>query len=658
MGKFATGFLLLAVLCLSSCVIAFESTPANADQLDRELSEYHADLEVSLARQYEDAGFMKKLGEEGLGQSSFVCTGGRDPAKMEIKAYLRAFREGSCSPLIALAGVMGTKLQVMIDCPTLKSQNPVIFQECGWSTCGFSFFGGKPKSEYAVWIPSIISPVSLLNPTQKAKTCLAHLLSIAWKNVDGEYVETEKEGIRITPMGYTPETRKKSECGFESVSNLLPIANFLSPAKYQMFHPLKNKLVQMGYMIGINAIALPYDWRLSFKHNEVVTKLKDIIITMAESSGKKVTLLAHSMGNTNVLHNLNQMDQPFKDKYIHHFFAIAPPFLGAPKAYYFMLVGNKQFSFGNFGMNFWVFKKAAGLAPSLYDMMPRTNWLTFADQPWMQSIKKRIAVEQNLPFSGSVAPELDIVSKILPPASATCFAMKWKTRSEKCISGLDEFDDFMQIGDEVISLANLEEGLKKHSFEPKAFEFYSADKAVRSQYDNLDNPGVPTTIIYSSLMDTTKKYIFKKSPYEEAIKEDAKFLKADDMVSTIGDGTVLGTSAIAAGFKWAYEFDRKTVPGSKPIRFAEVCGTYNRQAFVGQKGDFNNNEYLGVDCKCTSGSEKGCDHLGVVSDPGVLSFIVNSLQTPTDPALINRSFEDRTAEALRFFRDECSILGH
>lgn len=64
----------------------------------------------------------------------------------------------------------------------------------------------------------------------------------------------EAKGVRILAMGYSEKTRQKSDCGFESVSNLLPVANFLSPAKYKVFNKLKNELVYRGYKLGVNAV--------------------------------------------------------------------------------------------------------------------------------------------------------------------------------------------------------------------------------------------------------------------------------------------------------------------------------------------------------------------------------------------------------------------
>ena len=231
-------------------------------------------------------------------------------------------------------------------------------------------------------------------------------------------------------MGLTPETKGTSSCGFEVVSNILPLANFLSPARYKLFNELRTKLVAMGYMVGINAMALPYDWRHSFSKNGVPARLEKVIKMLAGVNGKKVTIVAHSMGNTNVASTLSKLDQDFKDRYIHHYFAIAPPFFGAPTAYYYMLAGNDEFSFGPFGINFWLFKRTAGLAAALYDLMPRSSIKNFENEDWMKSIKKRVALENNLPFSETIDPSRDIVANLFPTSNIECFDVAYKTRSK------------------------------------------------------------------------------------------------------------------------------------------------------------------------------------------------------------------------------------
>lgn len=112
--------------------------------------------------------------------------------------------------------------------------------------------------------------------------------------------------------------------------------------------------------------------------------------TIAEISQKKVILVAHFMGNVNLMNQLGQAEQLFKDRYFLRYFAIAPPYIGAAKAVYYMLGGNDCFYAVGLGVNFWMFKKIAAEAPALYDLMPRKVWQAFKDSSWMKSILNRL----------------------------------------------------------------------------------------------------------------------------------------------------------------------------------------------------------------------------------------------------------------------------
>lgn len=50
---------------------------------------------------------------------------------------------------------------------------------------------------------------------------------------------------------------------------------------------------------------------------------------MYKLTGKKVSIIGHSMGNLNILYNLHHLDKIFKKKYVRNYMAIAPPFLGS-----------------------------------------------------------------------------------------------------------------------------------------------------------------------------------------------------------------------------------------------------------------------------------------------------------------------------------------
>ena len=646
---------MLLTLLVSATFCRFDWSRKSSDMLEREISNYHADLSDNLNEQAShDLGLASNIGK---GAGRFHCTGGIDPSSMGETEYLKAFRMSKCSPVIAIAGIMGTKLQVMINCEELKEYHLDIFKGCGWSTCGNSLFGTKPKPEYAVWIPSLISPFTILSPFQNHKTCLASVLGLQYKfdTNSNTFVLNKIKGIKIKAMGYTPETRQNSDCGYESVSNLLPVSNFMSPSKFKMFNHLKNELLFLGYKLGLTTVALPYDWREPFAENDVSKRFMKLIKGMAEISKKRVTIVAHSMGNINLLTQFRVMGQDFKDKFIEKYFAVAPPYIGAPIAVHYLLGGKPDFYAAGLGMNFWLFKELSRHMPSIYDLMPRKVWDNFQNTSWMKSIMNRIKQEKNQKVSDPQSAKDDIVNNIYPKPTEKCNDKIWTTRETKCDSGLDDFKEIAEISGKVFTIDNIEEFLRENSFENHAAEFYAAEKKARANYDTLKNPGVETVIMYGTNNITPRKFIYNQPIKPRAIKDDSEFIFADSTVNTLGDGTVVAVSAITPGFKWADEFNRKA-PGAKPVTFVEICGSYNTKMDIRNDGETPKNQFFGVPCSCMPGSEKNCNHIGMVGDTGLVEFIIKNLFTKPSTVVSESALDGMSDSHIRNFVQNCDLL--
>ena len=67
---------------------------------------------------------------------------------------------------------------------------------------------------------------------------------------------------------------------------------------------------------------------------------------------------------------------------------------------------------------------------------------------------------------------------------------------------------------------------------------------------NLENPGVPTIIIYAASMSTSAKYFYDNDPWEYALEQ--QFYFSDFVEKQLGDGSILATSSLTAGIKWLY----------------------------------------------------------------------------------------------------------
>lgn len=134
---------------------------------------------------------------------------------------------------------------------------------------------------------------------------------------------------------------------------------------------------------------------------------------MKAFTGKKASIVAHSYGNLNTLYNIWRLTLAERESLIQRYFAIAPPFLGAPTTAAMMLGGSSSYHFKGMGLNFDSFKKTLGSFPSAFDLMPKNTWKLFEQNDWLKSVKKRIAEESGEVFE-KIDPSKDIVDRLFP----------------------------------------------------------------------------------------------------------------------------------------------------------------------------------------------------------------------------------------------------
>lgn len=599
----------------------------------------------------------------GLGQTlagvktTFDCTGGKDPSSMSKKDYLDAFAVGPCSPVMVMAGIAESKLRILIDCEKLKAKRPDVFSSCGWTSCNDSWFAYSPKHEYNIWIPDIISPFTLLDPlSYKHQRCFSSVFGMNFDKSSGQARSNPPVGITIVPLGMTEESRYNSRCGFDAISNILPISFRLNPLKWQAYNPLRVKLEAAGFMIGLTMQALPYDWRMSITDNQASQKFITIVSRMNAISGKRVNIVAHSFGNVNTLYNLWRMSRNQKDKMVNKYFALAPPWIGAPTTAAMMLGGSSSYHFKGLGLNFESFKKTLATFPGAFDLMPRNPWPHFQDQKWMRSIKNKVFLERKECDFEEMDSNDDIVNKIFPKTEEICYANSWTTRNHDCTSGLTEYFDIGEVNGERMTTDNLKDIFTKYSFNENAGDLLQAIHS--SAYDKLENPGVTIVLVYSNILTTGNDFIYKENPKPKAQMPSADFIEPDFVDKDYGDTSVLTTSSLLPGIKWAYEFDKKSVAGAKPVIFVELCSIRNQKVNAYQTDDNKvvNNQHHGVGCICQkTGSESSCDHLGMVSDNFLTDFIRNSLMDK-ETALPGRMFDRASEKSVEDFTANCELL--
>ena len=88
----------------------------------------------------------------------------------------------------------------------------------------------------------------------------------------------------------------------------------------------------MGYVSGLTMQPLVYDWRRFVTQNRLINKYVTILEEMKKITGKRVTIISHSLGSVVTWRNLLNIEQSKKDSLISRWIAVAPAFLGSQEA--------------------------------------------------------------------------------------------------------------------------------------------------------------------------------------------------------------------------------------------------------------------------------------------------------------------------------------
>jgi hypothetical protein len=378
---------------------------------------------------------------------------------------------------------------------------------------------------------------------------------------------------------------------------------------------------------------------------------------MYSINGKKVSIVAHSYGNMNVLAALSKMSLDKKRQKLQRYFAMGPPFLGVNRPVSNLIGCDNLLDFGPIGIDFAMCKIIAGNSGAVYDLLPHKTATTFQSASWMKSINNRRASEG---YAGvkqeAITPQQDIVAQIFPATSQTCFPNRnVMNAGSKCTLGVDNFENFGTVNGEQITAANMPTILGKYGLNPQS-QLYFDKLDIRKNYHQMDHPGVQTTIIYSKLRATSSRFFWKGNPRDKTAKPDGTYSLPDSVEKSAGDGTVVAGSSLIAGIKWASDF-LQNPSKLTPIVFAELCSEYNKKTSVYQDGaaKVTRNEYQGIGCQCQPGKEDACGHIDMVFDPNVVDYVARSL-LDNQQALLTKLFDNATEDKLNLFIGKCGLL--
>lgn len=632
------------------------------------LSSYQAKLDEEYKK---EESVLKSKSSNKL--KKYHCLDGVNPNKYKdnYKKYLQEFAKGPCNPVVIIPGITGTKLVGCVDCKVVQSEEPTLFKECGWEKCdGTPGKDGVPLKEYRLWIPKLTDGVGL--ESERALKCWTLLLGFRITK-KGKYVQhSSPKGVTVSVYGNTANTRSRAQCGFRAIEDMVT-----GPFKlkiFSQFKGLKEKYQSMGYIIGLTMQALPYDWRENVHENGIAPKFKNIIQSMHNMVTKKVVLVAHSMGNIVLLHNILDQKQEFASTYINSYFAIAPPYLGSPKVPAVMIgmddSGVLALPIAELGVGSSLYKDTFGTFPSFLDLLPNSFFQYYRNEDWIKHFTDRISEERVGKSDPAIKHDKNnLLTKIFPPFNSVCLP-GYESRQEKCFSGFFKYKSSGKIKNYIVNGASQEAMIKTYGFTNNTEYFFQKEKSYLN--NNIDykmrNPKVQVNVIYSSMTPTYSQFRYLNDPRYKTLR--GKFGLPEVVNYELGDGSVLVTSAILPAIRWAYEHAEGLSQGAMPVTFVEMCSQMKNKDTIFDislpdgSQQVSKSQYIGIPCECKptnrqlknkSGDGSCSQHSVMMTDHYMIEFIVKSSMTGVKGEM-GLDWTSKTNEEIVSFIENCELF--
>lgn len=552
-----------------------------------------------------------------------ICLNQKDPKNLTKKQILKEFAAGPCTPIALVPATIATRLLVQIDCEVLKAENPQIFKICGWNACSKRFYEiwkRVPKPEYKLWISSLLGPISMFKFSDRKNFCFSKFMRLA---VDftkpPEEAAVEQKGFRVRIYGSTDDTQSKFECGDKSISDLAG-NKFLESTATKSYDPIIKMLKRMGYIAGLTYQSLPYDFRLSIIGNQLNKSFKNNIKRLNKLTRKKVVIVGHSFGNSNIYHQLLGLDDDFKKNKIKLWLGLGSPILGADKTIKDIIAGDSSLMYLHdlIGLHFSAEIETVGHMISVFELLPINPFINFADSDWMKLVKKRMDYEK-----GKV-PYEDSGFAFLPKITDSCSPANYGQFSPGCYMSFTNSTEYfvVKIEDDEYKDFEIEQLFKKYNMTTSTMDYYNYTAWSRSL--DLKHPGVPYVPVVLRSHKTPKQYYFKDDirkyiNYHRFPKPEVTF--------GYGDGSVNTNSMLIPVLKWAYEYDNG-LEGTAPVKIVDMCSTYNLKTDVydvkepGKAYEITINEFQGIECDCIKDtSPNNCNHSVINQDTKLMELL-------------------------------------
>ena len=582
-----------------------------------------------LSKCYKDCRHLEKEEQALLNElPAFFCTNGKDPKKVGIKEAHMAFVQGPCSPVALVPGVMATKLKVKIDCKVLKEKEPGIFQTCGWNSCENTGFWSKiPSKEYVAWIPSLTSPLSIFSISLQSNLCFALLVKPRFDFLKPiQTMNRKTPGVTLHVFGFTNESKKLNRCGADAISNILDMPFQTQDTKG--YFKLIKQLEFLGYVTGIHYQAFPYNFFLSYRNNEMQENFAPNLRRIRQVNGKRVVIVAHSMGNLNVLYALSKISPKEKSEIIFNWVSITAPLIGSFKANKILLSGNDEFSTMGGYLKFHFRAAVASISSQLstYELGIVNPFDFFKGEPWLDKIYKRIKYEKEYPK----IPYEKSGILFWPSMDITCHEPQITGVPSSCVTGLFDIGEepVFTMDDKPFYVSEFSKLYFNYNLTAHTLPLY---EKMTSKELSYINPGVPVIVICSGIIPTGRAWTFGKDFKQNIINEI--FPEPISKKEALGDETVPMVSMLFLPLKWALMHEAGD-SSYFPVKFVEYCSLYKTNVNIYDIMNRNEeyriikNDYIGMKCECMEKKKKtykDCHHSSVHADKYTIDVVIEAL---------------------------------
>lgn len=207
----------------------------------------------------------------------------------------------------------------------------------------------------------------------------------------GELFKT-RPGIKMTYTGDTPETKKSSQCGWESHRDVLGTKGHKSDLN--SYRKLMDTVVYMGYTPGLTYQSMPYVTQHNFETNSFKDDFLPTLKRMKIMIGKKVVVAGHSMGNIQVYSNLLKIDHKTKDSLIQHYSALFPSMIGDQYSLKMAFGAHLNEALPlSLSLKKWL--SWIGMHSFIYGYWPLDPFQNHKEERYMKQIQQHVAHEEN-----------------------------------------------------------------------------------------------------------------------------------------------------------------------------------------------------------------------------------------------------------------------